>query len=456
MTMKSRWWLLLLLLGADRLGADEFQQDFARLWREPEFRKHLLGAYGTDAEVEPRVSPEERDLLQKAYDLLAKDTAAATRLVEGATRPDSSARLDFTLGTLYFQTDRLAEAEKRFRLAVAKFPNFRRAHRSLALLHLRNGDQTAAIQAFTRVIELGGTDAMTYGLLGFAYAAREDYLSAESAYRMAALLQPQSADWKIGLTRCVLKQQKFGEAVVLLGDLIEKNPARTEFWLLQANAYVGLKQPLKAAENYEMLARMGKLSPASFNTLGDIYANEGLYDLAAVAYLRGLEQEGGGVSVASALRAAEIFAARGALSQATRILERLQTVPDGSMSDAEQRRWHKLRARVALQDGRGEEAATVLKQIVALDPLDGEALLLLGQHYARNREPERAIFYYERAAGLDAYEATARLRHAQILVGQGKLAEALPLLRRVQELKPQDDVARYLEQVERVARSRRG
>lgn len=453
--MRLTGFLCLALLVAGVAGADEFREDFARLWKDPEFRKHLLGAYGTDAEVEPRVTPEERDLLQKVYDLLAKDTGAAVKLLEGATRNDSSARLDFTLGSMYFQSDRAADAEKRFKLAIAKFPNFRRAHRSLALLHLRNGDHLAAIQAFTKVVELGGTDALTYGLLGFAYAAQEDYLSAESAYRMAALLQPQSADWKIGLTRCVLKQQKFGEAVVLLGDLIEKNPSRAEFWLLQANAYVGLKQPLKAAENYEVLARMGKLNATSLNTLGDIYANEGLYDLAASAYQRGLALDSER-SVAAALRAAEVLAARGALPQAGQIIGKLRAIGAGTLGEAEQRRLYKIEARVALQAGNGAEAVRVLEQTVALDPLDGEALMLLGQHYARVKEPERAIFYYERAAGLEAYEAAARLRHAQILVGQGKLADALPLLRRAQELKPQDDVARYLEQVERLVRTRRG
>ncbi len=39
--------------------------------------------------------------------------------------------------------------------------------------------------------------------------------------------------------------------------------------------------------------------------------------------------------------------------------------------------------------------------------------------------------------------------------GMGRYADALPLLRRVQELKPRDDIARYLEQVERLAKARR-
>ena len=37
----------------------------------------------------------------------------------------------------------------------------------------------------------------------------------------------------------------------------------------------------------------------------------------------------------------------------------------------------------------------------------------------------------------------------------GRYADALPLLRRAQEIKPREDIARYLEQVERIARARR-
>ena len=115
----------------------------------------------------------------------------------------------------------------------------------------------------------------------------------------------------------------------------------------------------------------------------------------------------------------------------------------------------KLEARIAITDGSGVDAARVLEEIVALDPLDGDALMLLAQHYARSGDNERAAFYYERAEGISAFEADARVRHAQMLVSQSRYLEAVPLLKRAQELKPRDEVARYLEQVERIARASR-
>jgi Flp pilus assembly protein TadD len=105
-------------------------------------------------------------------------------------------------------------------------------------------------------------------------------------------------------------------------------------------------------------------------------------------------------------------------------------------------------------DGTAEAAAVKsLEEIVALDPLDGEALMLLGQHYTKAKEIDRAIFHYERASSLESFEADAKVRQAQLLVTQNKYREAVPLLKRAQELKPRDEVARYLDQVERISRS---
>ena len=51
------------------------------------------------------------------------------------------------------------------------------------------------------MIELGGGDGYAYGLLAYAYAAKEDYQPAEAAYRSAMLLQPDNAEWRLGLTQ---------------------------------------------------------------------------------------------------------------------------------------------------------------------------------------------------------------------------------------------------------------
>jgi len=421
-------------------------------WKDAEFQKRFLGTYGVLGEVEPRLSPVERAQLEKIIPVMSSDLKAAAQALAPLATDKASALFDFTLGNIHFQLDELEQAEKGYGAAIAKFPSFLRAHKNLAVVSVRAGKMSQAIRSFTRMIELGGGDALSYGLLGHAYASEQDYLGAESAYRQALMLEPDSLDWKLGLARTLFKQQKYAETASLCAGMLEAHPDRSDLWVLQAGAWIALKEPLKAAQNYEVLARLGKATAETMNTLGDIYVNESLMNLAARAYMQGIDLDPDR-SVPRSLRAAEILAARGALAQSKEIIARIREAFAGRLEEADQRKLLKIEARVAVAEGSGADAARVLEEIVALDPLDGEALMLLGQHYARSGESEKAMFYYERAESLEAFEAEAMVRHAQILVGQSKFEEAVPLLKRAQELKPRDGVAHYLEQVERLARS---
>jgi tetratricopeptide (TPR) repeat protein len=266
------------------------------------------------------------------------------------------------------------------------------------------------------------------------------------------LLEPKVLDWKLGLTHSVLRQRKYAEAITLCEELLALYPDRADFWTLQANAYIGLEQPLKAAENFEIIRRMGKATVQSLNTLGDIYINESLWDLAVIAYSDSLALDPDQKSDRP-LRNVEVLAQRSALAQAKVLLDKVKKTYEGWLDVEERKRMLKLEARITVAEGSGEGSAGVLEEIVALDPLDGEALILLGQHYARIEQPEQAIFYYERAESLEEYEADAKIRHAQLLVEQSRFREAVPLLKRALELQPRDDVVRYLEQVERIART---
>jgi tetratricopeptide (TPR) repeat protein len=422
-------------------------------WQDPTFQKEFLGSYGVQAEVEPRVTTVEREQMEEILPLLGSDQEAAIEELEKVIRPESSAVFDFTLGNLYFQEDDFDTAAGHYEAALTKFPSFRRAHKNLGLIQVRSGEFSDAIQSLSRVIELGGGDGLAYGLLGYAYSATGQDISAESAYRNALLLQRDVVDWKLGLTQSVFRQKKYEEAVTLCDELLARFPDRADYWLLQANAFIGLKQPLKAAENFEIVQRMGKATVRSQQTLGDTYVNEELWDLAARAYGIALDIDPD-QPPAGPMRWIEILAQRGALTHAGDLLARVEETYDGQLDEAERVKLLKLEARLAVAGGEDGGSVDILEEIVSLDPLDGEALILLGQHYAGSDDAEQAIFYYERAASLEDFEADARTRHAQLLVGQSRYAEAVPLLKRAQELKPRDDVARYLEQVERIARTR--
>jgi len=171
------------------------------------------------------------------------------------------------------------------------------------------------------------------------------------------------------------------------------------------------------------------------------------------AYIRAMEQNPDR-NAERPLRACKVLVARGALTETKTLIDRVEQLHGSDLGPVDKKDLLRLKARIAVAEGQGDEEIRVLEEIVELDPLDGEALILLGQHAARANDPEKAVFYYERAESLEKFEADARVRHAQLLVSQGKYSEALPLLRRAQELKPRDDIQKYLDQVERVAKSR--
>lgn len=451
--MKTRVWFVVTCALAFGLQAEEWVDRPETFWKDPSFQKAFMGSYGMRAEIEPRVTVVEKEVMDKVMKLMAEEggTAKAAALLEKSIKPASSAVFDFTLANVHFQEDRLTNALACYQSAVQKFPSFQRAHKNMALIRIRLVEFEAAIEPLTQCIELGANDGLTYGLLGYAYTMTEQYASAESAYRLAIMLQPKTIDWQLGLCRVLFKQQKYGEAIAMCDGLLKHDPSKADYLLLQANAYLGMKQPMRAAEIYELLDLSGKTPVAALHTLGDIYVNEGHLEQAADAYRRALARDAK-PDIGKQLRNVEVLVSRSAYEAGSELLKQVAARAGAEVGDELRKRMLKLQARLAATRSEAkEEQARILEEIVKLDPLDGEALILLGQYYA-GTNMEKAIFYYERAEGIERCEADARLRHAQVLVKAGKYQEALPFLKRALELKPREDVQRYAEQVERAAR----
>ena len=270
---------------------DRFSADDLALWRDPDFKRRFVESYIAETEIEPRVTEPERDTLLDVLEAINEErTDEALKLLAKNRGEVSSAVFDFTVANIHFQAEQYDQAIEAYEAAVAKHPKFRRAWKNLGLIHVRRNDFVQAKLALSRVIELGGGDAITYGLLGMACSSTEDELAAESAFRMANLLDPGTFDWKMGMARSFFKQRRYADAAALCESMIAAQPDRADLWLLQANAYIGLNRPLEAAGNYELVDRLGGSTVASLNMLGDIYINESLYDLAVDAYLRAMDR----------------------------------------------------------------------------------------------------------------------------------------------------------------------
>lgn len=425
----------------------------ASIWNDPDFTRRLIGSYGFHSPSEPRLSAEEQVLYRdKIVPLLREDPKKAVPELVSAARPEASAVFDFTLGTVYFQSEDFTNAVKHFEQALAKFPDYLRAQKNLALALVRSGDYEAAIKPLARTITLGGADGAIYGLLGFAYMNRGQYVSAEAAYRQAALFDPDNLDFKLGLVKCQIAQANYDAALALLDELIQRHPDRDVFWRYQVNIFILREQYARAAVNYEILRRMDKAHAEDLMKLGDIYMMQESKELALSAYQSAFEKDT--QNAALALKAVEVLTSRGAWSEARAMLAKIRQA--GALDGDAELKLLKLESKVALAEGEGGTAIEVLERIIQRNPLDGEALLMAGDYYAKNGEPEKAGFRFDTAARITGFEADAWLKQAQLLVQSQKYPQAVELLRKAQKVRPRDNVQRYLEKVEQIALNSRG
>lgn len=450
----------------------------AERWRDIRFKEQFIGTYAFTAAVEPPVSDAERTVLVSILGLMEKDDldgalATVTTLFQppppvpaaatgakgsapAATAPPAitnpSAIFMFIAGNIQFQKGDLEESARWYTRAIETFPSFLRAHQNLGLLDVRRGQYETAIRSLTKAIELGANGGLLYGLLGYAYSSTGNHLAAESGLRQAIMLQPDNLDWKLGLARALFGQQRFAETASLCDRLIAGDSSNATFWQLQANAYLGLNMPLKAAQNYEFLRLQGHADVDTLYRLGDIYVKERMMDAAVKTYVAALAAANQPPD--RPLRCATQLAMNGALVEAKELIVKIDEQYAPTLTDKQRADLLRLQARIAMMEGVDDRQAELLKKIVEIDPTDGEALISLGQYYARTQQPDMAIFYFERADGIAAVEAKAKIRHAQVLVEQAKYQDAIPLLKSALRIEHRDDVAAYLEQVEAAAKSR--
>ncbi len=428
--------------------------ELASVWNDPDFARRLIGSYGFSPDAEPRMTPEEQVAYrEKVVPLLREDPKKAVETLQGLVKPGASAVFDFTLGNIFFQNEDLTNAVKHFEAALAKFPDYRRAQKNLAFALVRDGKYADAVKPLARTISLGGGDGKVFGLLGFAYMSQGRYASADGAYRQALVFEPDNLDFKLGAIKCALQTANYDHAMALLDEVIQQYPERDNLWTLQANVFIQKEQPAKAAISLEMLRRLGKASPQSLFLLGDLYMAQESRELALAAYVEALEKDGG-QNPAKALRPAQILVSRGAWDEAKKLFAKIRGAGT-ALTAEDELKLLKLESKVAMSTGAGEEAIKVLEQIIQRNPLDGEALLLAGDYYAKNDQKEKAEFRYDTASKLEGFEADAFVKHAQLMVQTQKYPQAAELLRKAQKVKPRDNVQRYLEKVEQIARTGR-
>jgi tetratricopeptide (TPR) repeat protein len=420
-------------------------------WSNPAFVQRFLGSYGFDTEVTPSITSEEKTVFEAIAPLIAGNPAQAIAQLQLALKPESSAALLYTLANLQFQSGNLPAAEKHYREAIGKFPNFLRAYKNLGVVFIQTNRYAEALPLLLKTVELGGQGADVFGLLAYSYLNTGNSVAALRAYEQALFFDPESRDWRMGRVQCLMNLRRYEEAVGVIEDLVEKFPNQKDLLMLQANAYIARDQPQDAAATLEILRASRAASPTALSLLGDIYLNFNQPDLALGAYQEALMLKDLGPD--RLLRIARRLASVSAWSQLDDYLATLDRQAAGKLVPADEIEILNLKAQSDLAQQRNEPAAAKLALVVERDPLNGKALLLLADYYWKKGDIERAELHFERAAKIATVAPDALVQHARMSVSIREFKKAETLLGKSQLLKPQAHIAQYAEKVSAAARA---
>jgi len=417
-------------------------------WRNPEFVERFVGSYGFDMNQNPRITSEESELLRSIAPLMERNRRAAISQLQTAMTADSSAALDYTIGSLLLQDGDRAGALRSYETAIRKFPNFFRAYQNAGLAYVQGGEFEEALTYLTKALEIGGGNGAIYGLIGYAYLSTGRPSQALDSYRQALLFQPNSNDWKLGKLNALLETNQNTLAIAMLDEMITERPDLGDLWMMQANAFLGDQRLGDALTNLEYVNRLGQATAPSLMLLGDLYLGEGLTSEAATVYADAMAT--GELSNNRLLVMAENLANRGAATEADAFLASMDAV---AFSEAEELTKLNLQARLALSQGEQERAAEILEQVIARDPLNGRALLTLGNYYRDQGDLERATFQYEAATRVPDVQLNALTALARLKVSQKQYRQAVELLRRAQAIENRSFVAEYIDRIEAAIRA---
>ncbi len=401
---------------------------------------------------EPTVTRAEHERLEAAMDVAATNAPRAIEMLQAQPLEEASPALDFAIGNIHFQNDRLDQAAAAYRNALQKMPGFRSAARNLGRIYLMQDRPRDTILLYRDLVAHGRADAGILLLLGHALLMDGAPVSAETAYRQCLLLRPDDADARNGLAKALLQQERYREGLALVKEILATEPARAELWSLRANAHLATGNEDAAIQAIATARRLEAADADMLATLGDLFLNRDQPADALEAYQAAFQ--GADPSVRRLLRAIEGFLlvgdADGARAMIARAEKQLRK-PSAPQDPHWETSLLRLKAELARQNRHPEKAIELCRQVLRLDPLDGQTLLLLAELYQAAGRLEEAVMVCERAARVEGFEADALVRQAQIEVERERYAVAASLLESSLTFEDQPHVARYLGQIRRMA-----
>lgn len=392
---------------------------------------------------QPVISAETAESLNRFQSVAETNLASATAQLEKFSRENNNAAVIFTLGNYYLRDGKLSEAKAAFSRALEKHSDFEQARQNLGHVAFLQEQYDDAIGIFQKLISDGKANAEIWLMLGHSLVLTDHPVAAENAYRNALTLQLENPAAKQGLLRALIAQERYPEASKLLDELMLKNPEAGELWTLKANLALALGKDTEALTALESARRLGLTDASLKLLLGDLYFNRRLYDEALNLYLSVADAKT--VPVGHLLNAARGFVEADQPGRASELLKNLNAEKNSVLLEIE--------GDIARAEGNLKQAEEKYDAVLNDEPLNGSVLIKCGRLAEERGETEKAEILYRRAESAENSKLDALLSRARLYAGQGKYAEAIPLLESALALDDKPYIREYLKAVQSAADS---
>jgi tetratricopeptide (TPR) repeat protein len=317
-------------------------------------------------------------------------------------RPDSAAA-HYGLGVALRLWGDLEGAEKNLRAALALKPKYAEAHFVLGLVYGdRVGSEREGLPHFEAAVAENPSFADAHFNIGIIHWKSDEVEMAIEAFRKAASLRADSADFRLRLGQALAKAGRQTEALPELEAAVRLDPANRSAHYQLAIAYNAAGDSAGAERAMRTVRRLQLHGATSVGR-----------DQSGLEYRKGL----------AALQSGDL----------ERAIESLGRALESAFHEAQIRTTLGI---AYLRKGDSEAAARELRQAVALDPKSPDAHLNLGVLFMRNGDAAAAEREFRSAAELDPGFGDAHFNLGLVMAAQRRWADAERQLRIAVALNP--------------------
>ena len=332
------------------------------------------------------------------------------------------------LANLYLASNDLKSARDKSDLAIEKEPKNVEALLVKARIEQREGRLEDAANSFQQALDLDSKRLSTYYELAGLYLLKKDPASAEALLQKALALDPQSIESHINLARFYHYHRQPKEAEAFYQKALALSPKNKSIHLALANFYLIEKRTPEAEAKFVEATRLDPKDPEPFLALGDFYV--GLHKAAEAekAYLEAREARPEWMF--SRKKLADFYLNEGKKNEAAGVIDEILA------KNANDPEALLLKGRLLLSENKSGDAVVLMRKAVQSEPSLRSGHYYLGLAHLVDHDLQQAKSEFSEALNQNPRETRARMALAQIYLQSRSFDLAVAEAERAVESEP--------------------